>query len=312
MIRILITTAMLILGQAANPPTPNAATKPGGLDATKQSPVDATKSPAIDAGHPASTDLAKPGAESIKIHSVWDFVTKGGPTIIVIALCSLIALSVIVERAVTLRRRAVAPPAFLNTLRAVESDREKALALCDGDGSPVALVLAAVIRNRGRSAETIEKAVRSAGSRVLARLRHRMRLLSALPQAATMLGLLGTVFGMIRTFQSVATSGQSLGKTEMLAQGIFEAWTNTAAGLLVAIPTLIAYHMLMGRIDGSAVELDRIAAEWMERDPSTPIANGPSSNGASSERFAPAAIPNPSLMPSIPSVSAGVALAANA
>jgi biopolymer transport protein ExbB/TolQ len=79
-----------------------------------------------------------------------------------------------------------------------------------------------------------------------------------------MLGLLGTIFGMIKTFQAVAVSGQTLGKTEVLARGIFEAWTNTAAGLLVAIPVLIAFHVLMGRIDDAAVALDRTAGEWLE------------------------------------------------
>src|SRR5262249_26668228 len=97
-------------------------------------------------------------------------------------------------------------------------------------------------------------------------LRHRMRLLSALPQVSTMLGLLGTIFGMIKTFQAVAASGQALGKTELLAKGIFEAWTCTAAGLLVAIPVLIFYHVLMGRIDGLAVEMDRVATDWIERE----------------------------------------------
>lgn len=100
-----------------------------------------------------------------------------------------------------------------------------------------------------------------------------MRLLSALPQVATMLGLLGTIFGMIKTFQAVAASSQALGKTELLARGIFEAWTNTAAGLLVAIPVLIAYHMLMGRIDGAAAELDGLAVNWIQSDGGLAVTN---------------------------------------
>ncbi|MBI3834229.1 MAG: MotA/TolQ/ExbB proton channel family protein [Planctomycetes bacterium] len=314
MIRIALITAVLVLGQAKGAPNPGGAPKSGGVEPTKQGAVDASKPALGDALHQTPAELSRPSGESIKIHSVWDFVTKGGPTMLAIALCSLIALSVIVERGVMLRRRAVAPPSFLNTLRAVESDRERALALCDADTSPVASVLVAVIRNRGRSHEIVEKAVRSAGSRVLARLRHRMRLLSALPQVATMLGLLGTIFGMIRTFQSVATSGQSLGKTEMLAQGIFEAWTNTAAGLLVAIPTLVAYHVLMGRIDSAAAELDRIASEWMDRDvPTMPTISPSSSNGSSLERFAPTAVSAPSIaIPSLAPIPSGVSLAANA
>jgi biopolymer transport protein ExbB len=80
-----------------------------------------------------------------------------------------------------------------------------------------------------------------------------------------MLGLLGTVFGMIKTFQAVAASSEALGKTEMLAKGIFEAWTCTAAGLLVAIPVLVAYHYLQGKIDALVAEIDRVAVEWLEQ-----------------------------------------------
>jgi biopolymer transport protein ExbB len=208
-----------------------------------------------------------------RIESVWDFVIKGGPTMAVIVLCSLVALTVIVERAIVLRKRWVAPPDFAKALRALGGDRGQALEFCRANGSPLANVLAAAIQRRGESREAVERGVRDAGQREMVHLRARMRLLGALPQVATMLGLLGTIFGMIKTFQAVATSGQALGKTELLARGIFEAWTNTAAGLLVAIPILIAYQTLMGRVDAMAVELDRIACDWIEQDRgSVPVA----------------------------------------
>jgi biopolymer transport protein ExbB len=207
-----------------------------------------------------------PVVAGAKIESVWDFVLKGGPTMIVIGLCSLVALAVIVERLIVLRRRYVIPDVFVTSLRSVANDRSRALDLCTSNDSPIARILSVAIRRRGQSSEAIEKAVSDAGTREMVRLRHRMRLLSALPQVSTMLGLLGTIFGMIKTFQAVAASGQSLGKTELLAKGIFEAWTCTAAGLLVAIPVLIAYHALMGRIDALAVEMDRVATDWVERE----------------------------------------------
>jgi len=104
-----------------------------------------------------------------------------------------------------------------------------------------------------------------------------------------MLGLFGTILGMIKTFQAIAVSGQSLGKTELLARGIFEAWACTAAGLMVAIPTLIMYHVLMGRIDARVADLDRIASDFIEDKPiaseppriapPTPAAPTPSVNG---------------------------------
>ena len=202
----------------------------------------------------------------IKLDSVWDFVVRGGPTMIAIGLCSLVALTVVVERFVVLRRRNVIPKDFFAGLKAVQADRKQAMAFCEANKTPVAQILHAAIRHRGKPIESIEKAVRDAGSRVMVELRRRMRMISALPQVATMLGLLGTIFGMIKTFQAVAASGQNLGKAELLAKGIFEAWTNTAAGLFVAIPVLILYQTLMSKIDHLAVELDKVADEWVEQE----------------------------------------------
>lgn len=209
-----------------------------------------------------------PGSDAINtaggIQSVWDFVVKGGPTMAVIGLCSLVALTVIVERSIVLRKKRVIPPDFVAGLNAIASDRTRAIDYCKANGSPAANVLQAALRRRGESIEAVEKAVEEAGRREMVHLRQRMRLLGVLPQVSTMLGLLGTIFGMIKTFQAIATSGQALGKTELLAKGIFEAWTNTAAGLLVAIPVLIAFHVLMGKIDGLVVELDKVTVDFVE------------------------------------------------
>ena len=78
------------------------------------------------------------------------------------------------------------------------------------------------------------------------------------------MGLLGTIFGMIKAFQTVATSGEALGKAELLATGIYEAMITTAAGLLVAIPTLIAYHWISAKIEALAIEMDRVTCEFVE------------------------------------------------
>ncbi len=209
------------------------------------------------------------GDGSLNIQSVWDFVIKGGLTMIPIGIVSLVALAVIVERLLVLRRQNVIPPGLLekvsDLLNGPQADRAKAIEHCKSSGSPMGNVLATAIRNLDEPSEKIEKQVVETGQREVVRLRKRMRLLSALPQVATMLGLVGTVFGMIRTFQVVAASSEALGKTELLARGIYEAWTTTAAGLIVAIPVLIAYHVLQGRIDSTIVDMDTNAMEWMER-----------------------------------------------
>ncbi|MCK6477036.1 MAG: MotA/TolQ/ExbB proton channel family protein [Phycisphaerales bacterium] len=200
------------------------------------------------------------------VHTVFDMVVKGGWVMVPLGICSLVAVAIIVERWIVTRRSHVAPPGFTASVVAVRGSTRQALAACQASRAPVAAVLAAALKSADQGREVQEKRISEAGQREVTKLRHRMRLLSAMPQAATMLGLLGTVFGMIRTFTVVAASGESLGKTERLAQGIYEAWTATAAGLAIAIPTLVLYHILMSRIDTAAELLDHAAASWLDRD----------------------------------------------
>lgn len=219
---------------------------------------------------PPGQPAVSPG-DALQVGSVFEFLVKGGWAMIPIGACSLVALTIIIERALVLRKRRVIPRGLEARLREAGSDRSKALAICRSDGSPMARILAEAIKRSDEPQAVIEKHMEEAGGRELVALRRNMRLLSALPQVSTMLGLLGTVFGMIKTFQAVAATSEALGKTEMLAEGIFEAWTCTAAGLLVAVPVLVAYHWLMGRIDALTVEVDRTAAEWLEHQSTRPV-----------------------------------------
>jgi len=215
---------------------------------------------------PGGVPSAAGNPEIEGINSIWDFVVKGGPAMILIAACSLVALAVVVERATMLRRTAVVPSRLKPELDAVGGDTKRAIEVCKASKSPLGEVIAAGLAKRGQAPEAMQKAMEDAGRREVIHLRKRMRLLGGLPQVATMLGLLGTIFGMITTFQTIAFSGQSLGKTELLAKGIFEAWTCTAGGLLVAIPVLICFHWLMGKVEMRMVDLDKAAEEWLDKE----------------------------------------------
>lgn len=210
--------------------------------------------------------LAQAAQPSGFVATAWDMVLKGGWTMVPLALCSLAAVTIVVERFIVTRRARVAPPALLEALARLRHSPREALARCASDRSPLAAVMIAAIKAGHRPREEQEKVIAEAGARELRKLRQRMRVLGAMPQTATMLGLLGTVIGMIRTFTVIAVSGESLGKTERLAQGIYEAWTATAAGLVIAIPTLVAYHLILSRIDAAASALDSGARLWLDGD----------------------------------------------
>lgn len=208
------------------------------------------------------------GAKPVAIQSVWDFVLKGGPMMIPIILCSLFALGVIVERVVSLRGSSVIPSGFLDGLHAIMRDpkqsRKAALAYCSESESPLGGILAAGIKRLTEPVAVLEKHVQDAGERSIAVLRKNLRVLTVVASVCPLMGLLGTIFGMIEAFQTVAASGEALGKTELLAEGIYQAMITTAAGLLVAIPVVIAYHYLSARIDSLVAEMDRITLEFLE------------------------------------------------
>ncbi|HNO76948.1 MAG TPA: MotA/TolQ/ExbB proton channel family protein [Phycisphaerae bacterium] len=204
-------------------------------------------------------------ADAVQVQSVWDFLIKGGPMIIPIAVCSLAALTVIVERMIVLRRVRVMPSGFVEGVRAAMSGGiSSALEYCQANTSPIAEIFRAGLRRHHDSPERREKAIEEAGAREVFTLRKHLRLLAVVAAVAPILGLLGTIFGMIKAFQTVAISGDALGKTELLAKGIYEALITTAAGLLLAIPALIAFHWLSSRIDRMVFDMDRVTVDFFE------------------------------------------------
>ena len=217
-----------------------------------------------------SVILAQDGVEAARsateVQSVWDFVVKGGWMMIPLGLCSLVALAVFAERLITLRRSAVMPPDFVPGLekRLKDGGRDAALKYCQNNNSPVASVFEAGVRKLGQPVEIVEKHIVEAGQREVLKLRKNLRVLSVIAAVVPLLGLLGTIFGMIEAFETVATSAEALGKTEMLAGGIYAAMITTAAGLIVAIPALIGYHILVSRVDRLVMDIDHATVEFME------------------------------------------------
>ena len=211
---------------------------------------------------------AADGPSAVRIDSILDFVVKGGPVMIPIGLCSLIALALIVERSVSLRRAGVIPSGFLPGLRDILADetggRRRALDYCAASASPVAAIFACGLRRSGEPPELLEKHVQEAGQREADKLQKHLRVLALISSVATLLGLLGTILGLINAFQTVAISGEALGKTELLAKGIYEAMITTAAGLCVAIPVVIAYHTIAAKVQRLVGEMDQMTVEFLE------------------------------------------------
>jgi biopolymer transport protein ExbB len=167
---------------------------------------------------------------------------------------------------------------FLLQLRENALDRADALERCEDDSSHVARVFAAAVRKWGKPAVEVEQAVIDEGERIANVLRRYLRVLNGVSTVSPLLGLLGTVWGMIQAFNVIATS-PAMGRAEMLAGGISVALITTATGLLVAIPALIFYLYFVGRVDSLIMEIDRcgqdlvnlISFEALEDRQSSPL-----------------------------------------
>ncbi|HEY7116244.1 MAG TPA: MotA/TolQ/ExbB proton channel family protein [Tepidisphaeraceae bacterium] len=190
--------------------------------------------------------------------TVFQLFFKGGFFMYPLALCSVVAVGLILERFLALRRSKVIPPAFIpglkGVLKDVAEDREAALAYCRKHDSPIARVLGAGIKRLQRGWPVAEKAIEDEGANQAMRLRHNMRFLYALGSVGTLLGLIGTISGMIKAFQVAAVAG--VGRVDQLSTGIYEAMTCTFAGLAVAIVVTTFYYFFSGRIERLLVEMN--------------------------------------------------------
>ncbi|HEV3343969.1 MAG TPA: MotA/TolQ/ExbB proton channel family protein [Pirellulales bacterium] len=196
--------------------------------------------------------------------NLFQIIKAGGILMVPILFCSFITLVFVFERAIALRRGRVIPrpfvKRFLHQLSEGQLDREKSLQLCEENGSPVAQVFAAAVRKWGRPAVEVEQAVLDAGERASNGLRKYVRVFNAVSTISPLLGLLGTVFGMIKAFNDISTS-DAMGRPELLSRGISEALITTAAGLSIAIPALVCYLFFLSRVDQLIIDLDALGQE---------------------------------------------------
>jgi biopolymer transport protein ExbB len=203
----------------------------------------------------------------IPTKSLLGMIREGGVLMIPIGFCSFVLLVFVFERSVSLRRGRVIPRPFvrrfLEQLRAGQLTRDDALRLCEENKSPVAEVFGAAVRKWGRPSVEIEQAIIDTGERVTNELRRYIRLFNAISTISPLLGLLGTVFGMISAFNSIVHS-QAMGRAELLAGGIAMALLTTAAGLCVAIPALIAYLYFISRVDRLIIMIDAFGQQVVD------------------------------------------------
>jgi len=195
---------------------------------------------------------------------MFEIVRAGGWLMLPLLLCSVVAVAIIIERLWTLRRRRVLPDDL--TVKVWEWAHNKKLdevhlrALAES--SPLGQILATGLLNRGRSREIMKESIEDTGRHVVHELERYLNSLGTIAAITPLLGLLGTVIGMVKVFTAITTHG--VGNPAVLAGGISEALLTTAAGLSIAIPSLIGYRYLRGRVDTLVVQMEKEAMKLVD------------------------------------------------
>jgi biopolymer transport protein ExbB len=194
-----------------------------------------------------------------------DLIEKSGPVFYALALCSLLATVVIIERLISLRRSRVLPRPIIDVIEAIQPGKDLTLALevCRRNPGVFSDVIRAGLENADRDWEVMRDAVIDAGRQETPAIERHLFWLQTVAQASPLLGLLGTVFGMIRMFGAVSLSG--LGDPQVLSRGISEAMLATAEGLSIGIPALVAYNYFTSRSERLIAEIETHASRLVAR-----------------------------------------------
>ena len=196
---------------------------------------------------------------------MFGFFLKGGIVMWLIFLCSVITITIILERLYYFYHAETKIPNFLSRIKKLllSGKLNEAQRLCESSPGPVARILATGIHVHKRSSGEKEKIIVRAGSRELRKLEENLRPLGIIGHISPLLGLLGTVTGMIKCFMKIQELGGRV-DASILAGGIWEALITTAAGLSVAIPAIILYHYFEGKVDNFSSQMKDAAEELLE------------------------------------------------
>lgn len=192
-----------------------------------------------------------------------DYIVKGGLEIMIpLVILLLIGLAYTIERFIALQRAKINTAEFLTKIRAALKNKnvKEAVKICETFKGPIASILKTGLMKYGSPKEEIEKIMENAAMHEIARLERGLPVLSTISNLAPIIGFLGTVTGMIRSFDALA----KLNDPGMVAQGISQALITTAGGLIVSVPTLLAYTYFTTRVNSFIREIESASAVLME------------------------------------------------
>ncbi len=197
--------------------------------------------------------------------SLWQLFIAGGPVMWPILGCSIFVVAIIIEKFWHLHKIRIDTNQFLNSVleKIKKHQIKEAIELCDKTKSPIAHILKAGILKYDRPKLQIKEAIEDASLYEIPKLEKNLTMMATMAHVSPLLGLLGTVTGMVRCFQTIQAKATMLNPVSPgdLAGGIWEALLTTVAGLLVAIPAFVAYNYLVNRVNNFILEMEKASTE---------------------------------------------------
>lgn len=189
---------------------------------------------------------------------------KGGPVMWPLLMLSLVALIFIIERFIHYRKAQINTDDFLKKMTKVlrEGNFKQALKICEDTRGPIASILKSGLLKIDKGRAEVERAIEQAGGLEMARLERGLMALASVSNIAPLLGFLGTVTGMINSFDAIAKQG--LNDPSLVASGISEALITTATGLAIAIPVVAAYNFFTAKVNRMVLEMEESTAVLLE------------------------------------------------
>jgi biopolymer transport protein ExbB len=205
---------------------------------------------------------------------VWETLVQGGVVMIPLAICSVLGLTIVLERAISLRTSTVLKKPILDLIDSADLPENLKLArtMCDKNPCAMAAVVRTALDGYGLTREQLRESMVDAGRQEVHKLERGLTILETVAVISPLLGLLGTGFGMIEVFRVVAAQG--VGQAQLLSGGISEALITTVTGLTIAIPILVAYNFFSRRVEDLSVAIEHNAVRLLNR-----LAPGPA-NGS--------------------------------
>lgn len=214
---------------------------------------------------PTPTPPPQAQAEQAKELGIITLFKNGGPVMWPLLVSLLVAIGFAIERGIVLGRGRVNVLTFMRKVDGLldKSDVKAAIEVCETTRGPVAQVVRAGLARWEKGRKHVEKAIETAGAGAMSKLERGLPVLASIANIAPLLGFLGTVTGMIKSFGVIAQAG--LSNPGMVAKGISEALITTASGLIIAIPTLAAYNFFTSVVARSALEMDESTSQLLDR-----------------------------------------------